>query len=232
MKNTNQPTNAVAYLRVSGLSQVEGDGFARQSESIDRACIAHGFVIVATFMDAGVSGEVESANRTGFSDLVAYCQSNGVDTLIVERSDRLARNLMVSEVLIARAQEIGLRVIDASSGTNLCDASDPTRVMIRQVLGCVAQYQKSELVSKLAIARARKRASGQRCDGRKPFAHSDEIEVRTLSVIRNMKGEGRSLRSIAGHLNATNQPTRQGRPWQHSSVASVIRNGAVFASCK
>jgi len=46
---------------------------------------------------------------------------------------------------------------------------DPTRVLIRQVLGAVAQFEKSVIVAKLRAARVRKRRETGRCEGRKPF---------------------------------------------------------------
>jgi hypothetical protein len=48
-------------------------------------------------------------------------------------------------------------------------ASDSTRVLMRQLLGAVAQYDKSQIVAKLRGARMRKRAQQGRCEGRKPF---------------------------------------------------------------
>ena len=52
--------------------------------------------------------------------------------------DRLARDLLVSEVLLAQFRDLGVRVVAADSGTDLTAADeDPTRVLIRQVLGAV-----------------------------------------------------------------------------------------------
>jgi DNA invertase Pin-like site-specific DNA recombinase len=42
-------------------------------------------------------------------------------------------------------------------------------VLIRQVLGAVAQFEKAVIVSKLKAARMRKKRAEGRCEGRKPF---------------------------------------------------------------
>jgi hypothetical protein len=47
-------------------------------------------------------------------------------------------------------------------------ANDPTRILVRQMMGAVAQYDKSQIVLRPRGARMRKRAKEGRCDGRKP----------------------------------------------------------------
>jgi hypothetical protein len=46
---------------------------------------------------------------------------------------------------------------------------DPTRVLIRQVLWAVSQFEKSVIVAKLRAARMRRRQQTGRCEGRKRF---------------------------------------------------------------
>jgi DNA invertase Pin-like site-specific DNA recombinase len=77
---------------------------------------------------------------------------------LVERADRLARDLLVSEVILGQFRDLGVRVVAADSGTDLTAADeDPTRVLIRQVLGAVSQFEKSVIVAKLRAARLRQR---------------------------------------------------------------------------
>ena len=58
---------------------------------------------------------------------------------------------------------------------------DPTRTLIRQVLGAVAQFEKTALVSKLKAARQRVKRETGRCDGRKPYGtRPGEADVVTL----------------------------------------------------
>ncbi len=54
-------TEALAYLRVSGKGQINGDGFPRQREAIRRYAKAHGIGIVGEYADQGVSGTAEHA---------------------------------------------------------------------------------------------------------------------------------------------------------------------------
>ena len=74
-------------------------------------------------------------------------ESNGVRTVIVERADRLARDLMVQEVILAQFVKVGARILTAD-GVDLTSSDDPTRRLIRQVLGAEAEVEKNVLVLK------------------------------------------------------------------------------------
>ena len=93
--------SAYAYLRVSGKSQVNGDGFPRQLKAIRDYAAAHDIKIAHVFREEGVSGTVESLDRPAWSELMAMLHSNGVRTILIEKLDRLARDLMVQEAAIA-----------------------------------------------------------------------------------------------------------------------------------
>jgi len=102
--------------------------------------------------------------------LLDRLESNGVRTVIVERADRLARDLMVQEVIVGQFSKIGARILTAD-GVDLTSNDDPTRSLIRQVLGAVAEFEKNVIVLKLRAARERKRARGERVEGVKPYGH-------------------------------------------------------------
>ena len=97
---------AVSYLRVSGKGQVDGDGFPRQRETIARYAKAAGFELVGEFRDEGVSGTKDLDAREGLSDLLARIRSNGVRLVLVERADRLARDLIVGELILNQFREL------------------------------------------------------------------------------------------------------------------------------
>jgi DNA invertase Pin-like site-specific DNA recombinase len=221
-------TEALAYLRVSGKGQVTGDGFPRQREAIRRYAKAHGLDVVEEYRDEGVSGTKDLDHRDGLSDLMARIRSNGVRLVLVERADRLARDLMVGEVLLAEFRKLGVTVIAADSGTDLTAGDDdPTRVLIRQVLGAVAQFEKSVIVAKLRAARIRMRKATGRCEGRKPFG-TKPGEAETLALIHRLRrkprgGERLSYDAIAAKLNEMGAPTRSGRPWMGPTVCGIVK---------
>ena len=83
--------------------------------------------------------------------MLTRIRANGVRVVIVERADRLARDLLVSEVIPGQFRDLGVRVIAADGGTDLTAGDDdPARVLIRQVLGAVAQFETSRQVVRRA----------------------------------------------------------------------------------
>ena len=62
MENTKK---AFGYLRVSGKSQVDGDGFPRQKAAIQKWAKANGFHIVQWFVEEGVSGHAGKPRSLG-----------------------------------------------------------------------------------------------------------------------------------------------------------------------
>jgi DNA invertase Pin-like site-specific DNA recombinase len=99
-------------------------------------------MLLEEFSDLGVSGATELADRPGLAALLDRLESNGVRTVIVERADRLARDLMVQEVIVGQFSKLGARILTAD-GVDLTSSDDPTRRLIRQVLGAVAEFEKT-----------------------------------------------------------------------------------------
>jgi DNA invertase Pin-like site-specific DNA recombinase len=212
---------AFGYLRVSGKGQVEGDGFTRQSRAIRDYAAAHDIKIVRVFREEGVSGTVENMDRPAWRELMAMLHANGVRTILIEKLDRLARHLMVQEAAIADLQKHGFTLISAAEPDLM--AKDPTRILMRQLMGAVAQYDKSQIVLKLRGARMRKRAKEGRCEGRKPFGYY-EGENAVLGRLKALRAEGLGFDRIAARMNAEGLSTRTGRPW-HGVVVNRILTG-------
>lgn len=212
---------AHAYLRVSGKGQVDGDGFTRQLKAIKEYASAHDIKIVNVYREEGVSGTKESVDRPAWSELMTALHSNGVKVVIVEKLDRLARDLMVQETIVADMRKHGFELVSVAEPDLM--ANDPTRILVRQMMGAVAQYEKSQIVLKLRGARMRKRAKEGRCEGRKPYGFY-EGEGATLERVKALRTEGLGYDRIAVRLNEERVPTRTGRPW-HGVVINRILTG-------
>jgi DNA invertase Pin-like site-specific DNA recombinase len=212
---------AHAYLRVSGKGQVEGDGFTRQLKAIREYAAAHDIKIVNVYREEGVSGTKESADRPAWSELITALHSNGVKVVLIERLDRLARDLMIQETIIADLRKYGFELVSVAEPDLM--ANDPTRILVRQMMGAVAQYEKSQIVLKLRGARLRMRAKEGRCEGRKPFGFYDG-EAAALERVKSLRKEGLGFDRIAAKMNEEGIPTRTGKPW-HGVVVNRILTG-------
>lgn len=221
---------AVAYLRCSGLGQVDGDTWDRQTAAIAKYAKANGLEVVAEFRDAGISGTKDVDNRPGLAALLDRVESNGVRVVLVENATRLARDLLIGEVILQQLTSAGCKVIAADGGTDLtADSGDPTRRLIRQVLMAVAEFDRRVTVMKLRAARERKRSRGERCEGRKPFG-TFPGEIKTLARIRELRrkpphGKRRSLQQVCDILNSEGRPTRSGKPWTKQVVNRILGKG-------
>ncbi|HVZ18814.1 MAG TPA: recombinase family protein [Terriglobales bacterium] len=215
-------TKAFAYLRVSGKGQVEGDGFTRQLKAIREYAAANGLKVVRVFREEGVSGTVENMNRAAWQELMTALHSNGVRTIIIERLDRLARDLMIQETAIADLRKNGFTLISVAEPDLM--ASDPTRVLMRQLMGAVAQYDKSQIVAKLRGARQRTKAKTGRCEGRKPFGYYED-EAKVIERMRALRASGLGFDRIAAALNAEKLATRSGSPWHGVVVNRILTGG-------
>lgn len=212
---------AFAYLRVSGKDQVKGDGFTRQLHAIKAHAKAKGITVAKVFREEGVSGTVETLNRPAWREMMQALHSNGIKAIMVEKLDRLARDLMVQEAAIGDLRRNGFELVSVAEPDLM--AADATRVLMRQLLGAVAQYDKSMIVSKLAGARARKRAATGRCEGRKQYGFYPG-ETATIERMKALRAEGLGFDRIAAKLNAEGAVTRMGTSW-HGVVINRILTG-------
>lgn len=182
---------AYGYIRVSGKGQIDGDGFERQIKAINDYAKANGFDVVHLYREEGISGTLQ--NRPALTDMMLDLEENGHDirTIIIERIDRLARDLMVQENLLYDMGKHGVSVLSATDGDLLED--DPTRKLIRQVLGAIAEYDKTMLVLKLKASRDRIKARDGKCEGRKSYHERNPELVAEIKRLRRKSRNGKRL---------------------------------------
>jgi DNA invertase Pin-like site-specific DNA recombinase len=227
--------NVVNYLRVSSLGQKDGDGFERQADALKRFCDAHSLTRVTAFHES-CTGTSDAVDRPQFAKMMEFIAQRNVEdpavrnpikAIVVERMDRLARDLMVSEMLLKSVRECGLQVFSADQGaiTDMAsDGGDPTRVLVRQLMGAIAQWEKSVLVKKLKLARDRIKASGKHCEGTKPYGSmAGEIGFLKL-MLQWFFAEGKNFSEIAMLLNSMDARTRSGRIFKPQNVRMIITN--------
>lgn len=209
---------AFAYLRVSGKGQVQGDGFPRQLAAIEAYAEANAITIARVYREKGVTGTLDGMDRPAWVEMIGCILANGVRTVIIEKLDRLARDLMVQEHIIQDLQRRGITLISVAE-PDLC-SDDPTRKLMRQIMGAIAEYDKAMVVLKLRGARQRKRSQDGRCEGAKPYG-SFEGESEVLQRIQTMRAAGDSFQTIARALNSEGVAPRRGTQWHPYAVARI-----------
>jgi DNA invertase Pin-like site-specific DNA recombinase len=218
---------AVAYVRTSSAANVgaDKDSDKRQLAAIERFAKSAGFELVGTYYDAAVSGADHVQARPGFAAMLERIEGNGVRTIIVETASRFARDLMVQEVGFAMLRARGIDLIAADSLGSFLDDT-PKAILIRQVLGAIAQFDKAMTVAKLKGARDRKRASGVKVEGRKSYAEK-EGGAELVALARKLRrypvnGRRRSLRDVSAELAAKGFVSASGKPFEATAVARML----------
>lgn len=220
---------AIGYIRVSTARQVEeGNGLASQEKAIRDYCARQGLEVVGMVRDEGVSGASGEAVRPGLAAVLAALEDGKAEALVVGRLDRLARDLVLQETIISRLAKRGISVV---SVTEADLTGDPTRDMIRQILGAVAQYDRAVIKSRLLAGKAIKSAAGGYVGGRPGFGWEvvdghlvkNAAEQVILDRMRELKGEGMSMNGIAGVLNREGRASKTGAPWSATTVRRVLR---------
>ena len=225
MGSKRKTQKAIGYMRTSSAANVgEGkDSETRQRRAIESYAKAAGFEIIDWFYDAAVKGSDQVTERPGFSAMLERIVGNGVRTVIVESPDRFARDLTVQLTGHDYLKQLGVTLIPTSA-PDFFTEDTATAILVRQVLGAIAQFEKATTVAKLRAARDRKRKETGKCEGRKNYAESNPEMVKLARQLYRPDPVLRpiSLRKVSAALAERGYVTPKGEPYSASAIASMI----------
>jgi len=222
----------VAYLQVSTDTQAEhGLGLDIQEASCRTWARAHGHRLARVVRDEGASATL--TDRDGLAEALELVAAGEAGGILVARLDRLARDLVVQEQLLAEVWRLGGEVYSAAGGEADLrdDPDDPSRRLIRQVLGAVPEFQRAMTALRLRRGRRRKAEQGGYAgDGPPPFGWRardralvvDDREAAALERIRQLHGDGLSLRQIIAVLDTEGHAPKRGGRWHPQTLARII----------
>lgn len=226
----------VLYRRVSSNAQAsDGQGLEIQEET-GRAWLRAGrHRLVEVCTDSALSGSDDVAHRPGLARALALVIADKADGILVPRLDRLARDVILQEQLLAELHRIGkeLRSCSPTEDHNLEHTpDDPTRALVRRILGAVAQYERELIRLRLKSGRERKLMRSGYIGGTPPYgwaAVRGELvpvpdEQRTIRLIRRLRAEGRSYRAICAELERRGIVSRaRHRKWRPATVQGIYQ---------
>ena len=223
-----------AYLRVSGPSQVtNGYGLERQREDVE--CWAHGngYEIIRCWEDQWTGKE---ADRPAFLEMLEVMLADGVKVIVVERLDRLSRDLMVQCALLAKLCSAGITLYAADTGENVTEAfeGDPMRRALVQIQGVFAELDRRMLVAKLRRGKEAARAKGLRTEGPLRFGllpgEGGVLQRMKEFAAKNEFGGRRTMQAVADVLNEeghqrrlTKWTAKHGRRWTAGTVWAIMQ---------
>lgn len=219
------------YARVSTDQQAdEGLGLEIQEQSLRAYAKKLHRKITRLFVDRGVSGQVQ--DRPALGELLEVIEEG--DLIVVARLDRLARDLLTQELLLKDIRARGADIASCSLAESdylQDDPQDPTRKLIRQVLGAVSEFERSLIKLRLQRGRAAKARMGGYAYGSPPFGKRakekqlvrDPREQQAIRLASRLRKSGGSLRQIGSALTQNGFNPKRGLTWHPTSVSRLLK---------
>jgi DNA invertase Pin-like site-specific DNA recombinase len=199
-------SDLVAYLRVSTDRQAsDGAGLDVQEDAIRRWARTNRHRIVAVYGDEGESGAL--LERDGWADVDSAIRDKESAGVVVYKLDRLARDLLVQEQPMCEVWRLGGEVYSTAADENKLrnDPEDPTRKLVRRIMGVIGEYEREMIVLRMRRGRRHKAKQGGFAYGSPPYGYAARAsrlvplrsEQAVIRRIRTLRGEGVTTAEIA-----------------------------------
>lgn len=231
-------TRAVAYLRVSTVEQAEqGVSLDAQRAKVEAYAALYDLELVAVEIDAGVSAkgyrgglEKTLARRPGLDRALGLLRAGEADALLVVKLDRLTRSVRDLGALVEHYFASRWALVSVSEQIDTRSAAGR---LVLNVLASVAQWEREATGERTSAALAHKRARGEYTGGRVPYGWTladDGVRLRpvaseqqAISVARDLRANGLSLRRVGRELAERGLTPRTGRHWHAKTVRDLLR---------
>jgi DNA invertase Pin-like site-specific DNA recombinase len=225
----------VIYLRVSTDQQADAGQGLEIQEAACRQWLKEGrHRLVEVCTDAGRSGGADVGHRPGLARALALVGADRADGVLVYRLDRLARDLVLQEQLLAELHRRGkeLASVDRTEHAALTySPDDPTRALVRRMLGSIAQYEREVIRLRLMAGRQRKALDGGYAGGKPAYGYASvrgqlvkvPSEQAAIQRMVRMRRTGKSYRQIGDELERAGVKSRalHGR-WRPDTVRAIL----------
>ncbi len=185
-----------------------------------------------SFQDRKVSGSV--LNRPGLQAALAALKPGMV--LVVDSSDRLARDMLVNLTIRHMVKEAGATIEYADGSPT---SVTPEGELVEDILAAVSSFQRKCIQRSTKRGLKKKRENGERTTGEIPIGWKKAKDPKKLVVcekertaiiaICRLKQRGdRSSTEITQYINAWHDPCR-GKPWSARTVRKLIKRHMFWA---
>ncbi len=229
---------AALYARVSTERQADRGTIGSQLQLLREHIAAAGDELVGQYVDDGYSGA--RLDRPGLDALRDAAEAGLIQRVWCLSPDRLARAYAYQVLVLDELDRFG--VIVAFTDSPGLAADDPQSVLLTQVQGVIAEYEKAKIAEryrrgKLFRARAGEIVTWKASYGYRRIPRSTatgqahhEIYEPEAAVVRRIftdRAAGITVREICRRLNADAIPSPTGKPtWGHSTLCRLLRNEA------
>src|SRR5580704_9040329 len=161
---------AALYMRVSSGEQ----NTDAQERALQEYVQRRDWMIHRVYRDQGLSGA--NSNRPALNEMLKDCRRGSLDVVVVWKFDRFARSLKALISGLELCRSLG---IDFVSVTEAVDTSLPAGELVFQMIGAVAQFERSLIGERVKSGLANARAKGKVL-GRPPLRKLSRAEIRQL----------------------------------------------------
>ena len=208
---------ALSYLRTSTLTNTgpDKDSQSRQEAVISAYAKRHGYEIIETGYDEGRSGADLITDRTGFLDVMEYCQEHSITCILMESSSRYARCKDVAVKGFYLLESYGINsLIDCSAKIDLLGlwfSEKPFEALLPFLKMIISAEEKKEVVRRLKSGRERKKELTGKCEGRLSLTQLHGAGIK-IAAVRARK-RGRTYQQIANLFTNRGIPITRGSIW-------------------
>ena len=154
---------AVAYIRVSSLSQVDGHSLDAQERLFKNLCKNRDWEPVEVYREEGRSAHVEAITRRPvFKKLLDDAGKNKFDAVIVHTLDRWSRNMKVTMESLSILAKHNVSLV---SITEKIDYTTPQGKLFTQMIGSFAEYFSGALATHVSKGLEQRAHEGKHTGG-------------------------------------------------------------------
>ena len=241
-------TQVALYMRVSSEEQAERGTIEAQRDFLRQFATLYQLSIAEEYADDGVTGTIVLGERPEGRRLLQDIATGRFGCVLLYRVDRLGRSL---PALLDAHTALSKAGITIRSATEPFDTSTPIGTFLFQLLGSMAELDKSTIIERMTRGRDRVAKHGRWTDGPVPFGYDldaerhltpsnrwvDALGMTEADAARDLfrrMAEGSTTVLESRRFNALGIPTTRrygngtqatvGKKWRPSRIIGMLNN--------
>lgn len=223
------PKKAALYVRVSTEEQAkEGYSIPAQIETLQQYCQLYGMETAGIYRDLGLSGK-NMQERPALLELLQDAGKRQFDCVLVWKVSRLSRNLKDLLLIVDELQQNQIAFISYSERF---DTSTPAGRMTMQLLGSIAEFERSSLIDNVRLGLSKRARSGQWTNNHvygydnrnKKLVPNPEEAAVVRQIFSLYLEQGMSVSHIADFLNVQGFETKRRNFFSRDAVYRILTN--------
>lgn len=178
------------HIAIYGRVSTSGQSTDIQLQECRQYAERCGYQVVGEYCDT-ISGATGKDDREALTRLLADAFSRKFDTVIVFSIDRLGRSLKHCLDIL---ESLKAHHTDFISIKQQIDTSTPTGQLIFNIFACLANYERTMILERTALGRARARERGVR------FGRPSRMNESVAEAVKQLRQRGAGIKEISKSL--------------------------------